>query len=129
MYASVTPLVPSLVQIGSVVFLRLPMHFTMSLFSTVWKGSDSSFEPLWIPIHMKLTQWSRRRSFFKSCQLMYYHYATIINTSWKWVWLFIYTNLNLFVLGLVEIGPVVLQKKIFTASACIFTLNLAINSP
>ena len=59
---------------------------------------------------------------------MYFHYFIIIS-PWKRVGPFIWTNLNplhpgILCASLVEIGPVVLEKKIFKSCQCIFTISL-----
>ena len=59
---------------------------------------------------------------------MYFPYFIIIS-PWKRAWPFIWTNLNphhprMPCLSLVEIGPVVLEKKIFKFSQCTFAISL-----
>ena len=58
---------------------------------------------------------------------MYFHYFVIIS-PWKRAGSFIWTNLNPFTQrcfepSLVEIGPVVLEKKIFKFRQCFFTIS------
>ena len=60
--------------------------------------------------------------------LMYFRNFLIISI-WKMAWPFICRNLNphhprMHCIMLVEIGPVVLEKKIFIFRQCIFTISL-----
>ena len=75
-------------------------------------------------VWLKLAQWFWRR--FLIFSSMYFGFFIIIS-PWKRVWPFIWTNLNLptkgcFVLSLVEIGLVILEKKIFKSHQCIFSI-------
>ena len=72
-----------------------------------------------------LDRWFGRRKFLKMLS-MYICYFVIIS-PWKKAWLFIWKNLNPFHprMHLVEIGPVVLEKKIFLISSMYFRFKFS----
>ena len=99
-------------------FLKFVTFFIFIL-SPFWKGCDPSFEehkspsPRYTQVLFKLAQWfwKRRFLYFVNTFFLFCYYLPL-EKGWSFIW----TNLNYqecFVPSLVEIGPMVLKKKIF----------------
>ena len=100
---------------------------------TLWDFIGSSFEETWILFTqgcqdcLKLAQWFWRRGFFNFVNvfLLFCNYLPLEmgwGPSFEETW--IPFTQGCFVPSLVEIGPVVLEKKFFKFHQCIFAISL-----
>ena len=129
--------VPSLVEIGSVVLEKKIFEFcqcifTISLLPPLGEGWGPSFKQTWIPFTqgyfvpslVKIGPEILEKKIFKSCQFIF------INSRLSPLWggrgpsfeqTWIPFTQGYFVPSLVEIGSVILEKKILKFHQCIFT--------
>ena len=108
--------------------------------SPLWERCDPSFEGkkkfefpsskyYYCQIWLKLDQWYWKEYFLKfSMDLYYFKIISPLRRAWPFIW----TNFNLlhpkcFVPSFVEIGPVVLEKKIFKSCQFIFIISKIIS--
>ena len=132
-------LVPSLVKVGPMVlekhiFKSFQRVFTISQLSPLWERRGSSFEQTWIPFtqgcsvssFVEIGQVVLEKKIFKSCQFIFI--ISELSPLWEgrgssFKQILIPFTQEYILPNLVEIGPVVLEKKIWTSCQFIFIIS------